>query len=97
MLLNMDQAGICPAYPGFIVAPLPAKKILWEAPTAEAWCLEHNWSLKEREIFGMSSDGELSKIRPENGVLSCSHTTWENWLAETDSFGVLIMIAASML
>lgn len=97
MLISMEGAGLCAAYPGFIVAPLPAKRTLWEAPTAEAWRSERNWNTNDREMYGMSLDGKLLKMHQDNGLISCSPESWDNWLPEMDSFGILIMIAASLL
>lgn len=97
MLINIDNALSCSPLSGFILFPLPAKKLLWEARDATTWRVEFDATLKNRALFGLSIDGGLTKMTLGSGGMSTATTDWGNWYAEVDSFGALIMIASSLL
>ena len=54
-------------------------------------------ALREQELFALSNDGTLAKLRLEYAGLSTSAADWGKWYAGMDSFGTLIMIASSLL
>ena len=97
MFINIDTAVSCSPLVGFILCPLPTKKLLWEARDATTWRVEFDAALKERELFGLSTDGQLTKMQLGYGGISTTPTDWGKWYAEMDSFGTLIMIASSLL
>lgn len=97
MLIDIDTAVSCSPLLGFIMCPLPTKKLLWEARDATVWRLEFDAVLKERELFGLATDGQLTKMKIGSGGISTTAIDWGKWYAEMDSFGTLIMIAASLL
>jgi hypothetical protein len=98
-LINIDRAVTCYPLPGFAIVPLPAKKVLWEAPDAMTWRAEFNQTLKEREIFGLLEDGQLAKLQLQQEYTSftTSSANWEKWYAGMDEFGTIIMVAAALL
>jgi hypothetical protein len=61
------------------------------------WRKEFDTALREKELFALSNDGQLTKLRLEYAGLSTSAADWGKWYAEMDSFGTLIMIASSLL
>jgi len=97
MLIDIDTAVRCSPLQGFIMCPLPTKKVLWEARDASSWRVEFDATLKERELFGVSTDGQLTKMQIGSEGISTTASDWGKWYAEMDSFGTLIMIAASLL
>jgi hypothetical protein len=97
MLINVDQALTCAPPPGFAIIPLPAQKILWEAKTAAEWRSEYETTLRTREIFGLSNEGQLIKLQQRFGQITTHSARWEEWYSVSDRFGTLIMIAASLL
>lgn len=109
MLIYFDPATMCNLPSDLILAPLPAKKELWEAGDEWAWNSVSKKDPAARIDFGLAKSGEL--IRLEN---SCKgellvHTaitstsplrtsaSWEEWCSGMDGFGGLVMLAASLV
>ena len=95
-----------------VLAPLPAKKQLWEAADEFAWQRESHRDPGIHTSFGLAVDGELVKL--DDGRLSCrdewvaeqtlsassssrSVVGWEEWCSGADGFGGLVMLAASLI
>lgn len=97
MLIDIDNAIRRSPLASFVVFPLPMKKVLWEAPNAEIWSREIKVILKDRELFGLGTDGQLKRVGLEHGGMNITTAGWENWCAEMDSFGTLAMMASSLL
>jgi hypothetical protein len=97
MLMDIEGT-LCSTFPGLVIAPLPGKSMLWEARSAEAWQAEYSysWTL-HKETYGISKDGQLVKIDRKQGSTFFNHSPWEDWCSGMDGFGILVMIAASML
>ena len=98
--------------PDLILAPLPAKKQLWEASSDVMWKAEIEREAGLQTDFGLAANGELVKIN--EGQLYCgdavllynsldtrsqSRSTehWEEWCSGMDGFGGLVMLAASLV
>jgi hypothetical protein len=105
-ILNMGPFLICRPLSGFIIAPLPAKKALWEAQNAQAWTSCLDWNTRDEDDFGLMEDGtlvRLDRILPleENGIRGEARdirpADWADWCSGMDGFGALIMVAASLL
>jgi hypothetical protein len=71
-VIDLGDAVRCTPFNGFALPPLPAKKVLWEARTAESWRKEFDTTLREQELFALSNDGTLTKLRLEYTGLSRS-------------------------
>ncbi|KAH7323643.1 hypothetical protein BKA65DRAFT_72282 [Rhexocercosporidium sp. MPI-PUGE-AT-0058] len=113
MLIYFEPSGICELQADLIIAPLPAKKQLWEAPTSQAWHSETTDGAQEQTEFGLAADGELVKL--QDGQRYCGDATllyealgscrrssggtrgWEEWCLGMDGFGGLVMLAASLV
>ena len=54
-----------------IIAPLPARKKLWEACDVSTWKEESQREPGIQVAFGLAADGEI--LRLEQGRLSCTH------------------------
>ena len=95
-----------------ILAPLPAKKQLWEAGDEFAWKAECEREPRFQTAFGLAANGELVKL--DEGQLHGSDTVllhksldagtpsrgtanWEEWCSGMDGFGGLVMLAASLI
>ena len=112
MLVYFQPVNLCTLPKDLLLAPLPARKRLWEAPEAHTWKLE---SEGHDETYGMAKSGEL--VRLNESSLLFDHTdlirekfcgaesyskkirnvaAWEDWLSNTDGFGGLVMLAASL-
>ena len=97
MLIDISGALSCVPLAGFALFPLPATKSLWEARNTTAWRTEFDVTLREKELFGISTEGQLTSLRFEYGGMRKTTADWGKWYAEMDSFGTLTMIASSLL
>ncbi|KAK9780158.1 putative Transcription factor domain-containing protein [Seiridium cardinale] len=102
---------MCALQPDLVLAPLPAKKKLWEANDEFAWKTESERQPASQTEFGLASDGELVKVN--KGQIYCDHTVmeqsvdtelplrstanWGQWYSGMDSFGGLVMLAAALI
>jgi hypothetical protein len=103
---------MCDMPTDLILAPLPARRQLWEAQNEFAWKGESQRESGIQYVFGLAADGELVKL--DDSRLSCSDTwvpaqtldsrtssgsiaPWEAWCSGMDSFGGLVMLAASLI
>ena len=111
MLVYFEPAAMCTLQTDLILAPLPARKQLWEAGDEYAWKAESEKPGIET-AFGLAANGELVKI--DEGQLFCSDAVlryksldasaplgstanWEDWCSGMDGFGGLVMLTASLI
>ncbi|KAI0883133.1 uncharacterized protein GGS22DRAFT_167959 [Annulohypoxylon maeteangense] len=112
MLIYFEPAAMCDIPKDLILAPLPAKRQLWEAGDEFVWKAESQREPGIQVSFGLATDGEIVKI--DSGRLSCSDAwledqstdanrrlssaaSWEEWCSGIDGFGGLVMLAASLI
>jgi hypothetical protein len=108
MLVYFEPASLCELQRDLVLAPLPAKKQLWEANSALAW----KETLGVQDLFALAANGELVELencksfcgkellryKPLNaGTPSRNNVGWEEWCSGMDGFGGLIMLAASLV
>ena len=74
ILIDIDSIVSCAPLAGFAVFPLPAKKVTWEAPNAAPWRTEFDVGLRERELFGLETDGQLVRLKFDYGDINISPT-----------------------
>jgi hypothetical protein len=109
MLFRLDPPGKCMTPSGFLLAPLPARKQLWEAPNTDAWMLERCRDIGGLpNVFGILENGQMVKLHGfdslRNGQsfvvspkeVAQSGKNWQEWCAGMDGLGPLIMLAASL-
>lgn len=107
MLVCIDPATPCGIQPGLILAPLPARKQLWEAENEQQWLLECGRRKEVNSGFGLAMNGDLVTMDEyqkkllgiqsvEPWTSSRSKENWEEWCSGIDGFGALIMLAASL-
>jgi hypothetical protein len=110
MLVYFELAALCGHPADVLIAPLPAKKGLWEAGSESSWRLEKDRLHGLWHDFALASNGDLIKL--DAGEVFCdpvwvaqqtmdklsSGTTedWGEWCSGMDGFGGLVMLAASM-
>jgi hypothetical protein len=112
MLIYFEPASMCELQKELIIAPLPAKKQLWEAEDERIWDEMATRNNGVHESLALAADGELiqldqKQIYCNNGVVryeisrnlspTSKTTDWEHWCAGMDGFGSLIMLAASLI
>jgi hypothetical protein len=112
MLVYFEPAALCTLQSDLILAPLPAKKQLWEASNEVLWNVEVARDPGTRNAFALASSGELVKLSEDqqycsdslllykslnDGTPKRSMTGWEEWLSGMDGFGGLVMLAASLI
>jgi hypothetical protein len=102
MLIYFEPAAMCELQKDLILAPLPAKKQLWEARDEFVWKTE----------IALAANGELVKM--DEGQLYCGDSMllyqpldhlkssdsteyWEEWCSGMDGFGGLVMLASSLV
>ena len=112
MLVYFEPAAMCDLQRDLILAPLPAKKQLWEAGDEFGWMAESEREPGVQTAFGLAANGELVKL--DEGQLYCrdavllhkcldartpsrSTANWEEWCSGMDGFGGLVMLAASLI
>ncbi|KAB8234263.1 Zn(II)2Cys6 transcription factor domain-containing protein [Aspergillus alliaceus] len=112
MLVYFEPAAMCDLPTHLILAPLPARKQLWEAGNESAWRAESDREPGVQTAFGLAADGELVKL--DDGHLYSNHAVliqkssdaralpkstigWEEWCSGMDGFGGLVMLTASMI
>ena len=110
MLIYFEPAALCELQTDLLIAPLPAKKQLWEARDEFLWQAESEREPGFQTAFGLAASGDLvilekdqiHCIDAETGESFNTRTTsknianWEEWCSGMDSFGGLVMLAASL-
>lgn len=103
---------MCDLPADLIIAPLPAKKQLWEAGDEFAWKAESQRETGVQISFGLATDGDIVKL--DESRLSCndawlpspsldsktpsrSTASWDEWCVGADGFGGIVMLAASLI
>ena len=112
-MLVYEPVALCDPNTELILAPLPAKKQLWEAGDAMAWKGEVERDLPGAQTdFALAANGELVKIA--DGQLYCGNAetpnkpldartsstgteNWQEWCVGMDGFGGLVMLTASFI
>ena len=70
MLVYFEPAAMCDLPTDLLIAPLPAKKQLWEAGDAFVWKLESGKGTDVQTLYGLAANGELVKLN--QGQQYCS-------------------------
>ncbi|KAI1625198.1 hypothetical protein EDD37DRAFT_379989 [Exophiala viscosa] len=108
LLVYFEPAALCEMQTDLVLAPLPAKKQLWEAGNEFVWKSEIERDPAARTAFGLAGDGELVKL--DEGPMCCSDAimlhkplnyrgvgNWDEWCSGMDGFGALVMLTASLI
>jgi hypothetical protein len=113
MLVYFEPAAMCDLPTDLVLAPLPAKKQLWEAGDEFVWKAESERDPGAQTDFGLAANGELVKL--DEGQLYCNDgvllykssldaktpsrntENWEEWCSGMDGLGGLVMLAASLI
>ncbi|KAL5003765.1 hypothetical protein BDV10DRAFT_154126 [Aspergillus recurvatus] len=111
MLTYFQPAARCDLPTDLVLAPLPAKKPLWEANDWTEWKTELQKEPRiQQTAFGLATTGELVRLVQGHGqdgrishlaldaaTVSRSAANWEEWCSGMDGFGGLVMLAASLV
>ena len=113
MLIYFEPAAMCGVeHTGLLLAPLPAKKQLWEANNEFAWKVESERDSGVQTAFGLAANGDLVRLdedvrycidavvpymSSDPSTLSRTTANWEEWCSGMDGFGGLVMLAASLI
>jgi len=109
MIFYFDPAATCNLPTDLIIAPLPAKKQLWEAGNETVWKSESQREGGIQTEFGLAGSGELVRLGESYSEAVVVHTSitaespartaaiWEEWCEGMDGLGGLVMLAASMV
>ncbi|KAH7111801.1 hypothetical protein B0J11DRAFT_512049 [Dendryphion nanum] len=107
LIFSMAPAKNCNLPDGFLLAPLPARKQLWEAPTEELWVREKSGDPSMLKVFGVMVNGQMVKlsefqalqkgemIRLGSGECTDSSENWKEWCSGMDALGALVMLVTS--
>jgi hypothetical protein len=112
MLVYFEPGAMCNLQTDLVLAPLPAKKELWEAGNEFLWKAESEREPGAQTSFALAASGELVKL--DEGQRSCSNevmlyksldarnasmnnSNWEEWCSGMDGFGGLVMLTASLV
>jgi hypothetical protein len=109
MLFALDPPGKCMTPSGFLLAPLPARKQLWEAPNADTRMLErcrdtdgfptvfrilNNLQMVKLPDFKSLQNGQTFVVRPEEGAQSGRNC--QERCSGMDGLLSLVMLAATL-
>jgi hypothetical protein len=113
MLIYFEPASMCSLQTDLLIAPLPAKKQLWEANDEYTWKTESERNPAAQTAFALAANGELVKLNEglplashalvmldrsfDGRMPSRSAANWEEWCSGMDGFGGLVMLAASLI
>ena len=112
MIAYFEPAAMCGLPTDLVLAPLPARKDLWEASDEFVWKAESEKRTGVENVFGLAANGELVRLDASQEVcrdavvlqeslrtstLSTSAANWEEWCSGMDGFGGLVMLAASLI
>nr|BAZ95827.1 transcription factor, DNA binding domain cpaE [Curvularia pallescens] len=78
-LIFFSPAAMCDMPSEFVIAPLPAKRQLWEAKNAEEWKLQSQKEIREQVSYALAVDGKIVRLNQRR--LSCR----DAWLPYTPS------------
>lgn len=113
LLIYFEPAALCNLQTDLILAPLPAKKQLWEARDQFMWKAEIERNPRAEAEFGLAANGELVELY--GGQRHCGEVllyrslefdasisprsagNWEEWCSGMDGFGGLVMLTASLV
>ncbi|KNG85755.1 hypothetical protein ANOM_005732 [Aspergillus nomiae NRRL 13137] len=95
MLVYFEPAAMCGLQTDLIIAPLPAKKQLWEAGNELVWKAESEKEPGIQTPFGLAANGDLVKLGKPFATRGSAN--WEEWCSGMDGLGGLIMLAASLI
>jgi hypothetical protein len=109
MLYSLDPAPSGVEPDGFLLAPLPGRKQLWEAPDdAQAWMAEKSRDGPFSSVFGVLTGGQMVRLQEQQVVLANdinfplgivdeeSASNWQEWCAGMDGLGALVTLATSL-
>ncbi|KAJ4354734.1 hypothetical protein N0V95_003576 [Ascochyta clinopodiicola] len=108
MLYSLDPATSCAEPDGFLLAPLPGRKQLWEAPDAQAWMVEKSRDGVGASVFGVLTGGQMVRMQEQQVLLADgvnfplgvgdgeSAENWQEWCAGMDGLGALVTLATSL-
>jgi hypothetical protein len=96
LLFSTEPASTCVLLDGYILAPLPAPKSLWEAKDIG----EALGTGKGQSVFGIKAGGKMLRLDggggTEEGSEYQSIQNWQEWIGGMDGLGALVMLAASL-
>jgi len=111
MLVYFEPASLCNLQPDLVIAPLPARRQLWEASDYLTWKEEADREFQT--VLGLATNGELVRLdegeaSPGSPLLllhdsiynrtsSRRTASWEEWCSGMDGMGGLVMLAASLI
>lgn len=112
MLFTNDGSDGCTLFDSFAIAPLPAKKHLWDARDEHDWLREKSKEVDADQVFGLKVSGRMAKLSPfgvvqeaQMGVMLAqpreptadeSEEHWKEWCSGMDDLRALIMLAATL-
>tara|TARA_R110002003_G_scaffold1035_6_gene22102 strand:+ start:7775 stop:8122 length:348 start_codon:yes stop_codon:yes gene_type:complete len=80
MLFSTEPAGGCSLLNGFLLAPLPAHKRLWEARSESQWILEKSRDQRGDSVFGIKMGGTMVKLNKHQAP----NTSYDLMMAQSE-------------
>ena len=110
MLIDFRPSSACELSGGLLIAPLPTSSGKWALDEA-SWMLQSQADLQQETVFGVTADGGLVELNeshmqcvgpapPDPGhraPTAGKHARWDEWCAEMDGLGTVVMLAASLI
>lgn len=108
MLYSLDPATSCTEPDGFLLAPLPSRRQLWESLDAQAWVVEKSRDGMFPSVFGVLTGGKMVKLQEQQVIIPDeiysplnvgeeeSATNWQDWGAGIDGLGTLVTLAVTL-
>jgi hypothetical protein len=108
MLYSLDPATSCTEPDGFLLAPLPSRRQLWESPDAQAWEVEKSRAGASSSVFGVLTGGQMVRLQEQQVIVPGevylplgigedeSMANWQDWCAGIDGLGTLVTLAVTL-
>ena len=104
----MDPASACAEPDGFLLAPLPSRRQLWDVSEEKSWVAEKSLDGAFLSVFGVLRNGQMvrlqehyafleSEFNPNQGIEpEESAANWQEWCTGMDGLGSLVTLATSL-
>lgn len=108
MLYSLDPSTSCAVSDGFLLAPLPSRRQLWEASEEGAWEAEKSRDGMFPSTFGVLTGGQMVRLQEQQIIMPGevysplsvgeeeSALNWQDWCAGIDGLGTLVTLAVTL-
>jgi hypothetical protein len=97
MVVDISDAVSCFPLPGFVIIPLPEPEAQWRTTDPDEWSSLFSASCNMPSVFGMSTRGQLVKLKKDGIGINRSEVDWSDWCVAGGKLGYALAAAATLL